>query len=246
MLLARKLQAICYSVLLFASLYSAGVSAQGQQPTPQQRAAMLKQWMEASQAQLRNYQWYTETVITVDGTVESDVRERCYYGEDGTVQKVSMGDSVEHSKPLPGLLLPGKLFNKIAEHKQEEMKEYINNAVTLLHSYIPPGSTDIQAAIHAGLLSVNMLDPGKRVELVFKDFKKSGDQLGVEIELPTNRLLGLSVKSYLDSPDDPIDVNVSMNVMADGTIYTQKAVLTASAKDLEITVTNSDYERIRQ
>jgi hypothetical protein len=234
----------CLAALLI--FHTGLASAQAQQPTPQERAAMLKQWMAASQAQLRNYQWTTETVITIDGEKKHDTRDRCYYGDDGTLQKVPMGDSVKQSEGLPGILPPGKLINMFAKHKQKEMEEFINGASALLHSYIPPQTTDIQAAIQAGLMSVNILEPGKRVELVFTDFKKPGDQLGVEIELPTNRLLGLELKSYVDSPDDPVTADVTMNVMADGTIYTQKAQLTASSKDLVIDISNSDYQRIKQ
>jgi hypothetical protein len=242
----HPLHAFSALIILAVSLHAAIASAQSPEPTPQQRAEMLKSWMAASKEQLHAYQWHTETVITVDGEKKSDVTERCFYGPEGQVQKVSMGDSVEHSGGLPGILPPGRLIKMIQEHKQEEMKTYINNAVTLLHSYVPPSSTDIQAAIHAGLMSVNVLEPGAKVELVFKDFKKQGDQLGVEIALPENRLLGLSVKTYVDSPDDPVDVQVTMAVMPNGTIYTQNVLLTASAKKLEIAVTNSDYQRISQ
>lgn len=236
------------TILLFALAagHAAAVSAQEQQPTPQQRGEMLRQWMAASHAQLQDYQWYAQTVITVDSEKKSDVKDRCYYGQDGKLQKVDMGDSVKHDSALPGLLLPGKLINMVAKHKEEEMKDYINSAITLLHDYVPPSSTDIQAAIHAGLMSVNVLDPGHKVELLFHDFKKSGDQLGVQIELPTNRLLGLSVKTYVDKPDDLINVDVTMGVMANGTIYTESVVLNDAEKNLEISVTNSDYERIKQ
>ena len=54
------------------------------------------------------------------------------------------------------------------------------------------------------------------------------------------------MKTYLDSPDNPIDMTATMGVMADGIIYTQSIDLTASAKNLEITVNNSDYQRIAQ
>ena len=226
-------------------LFATGTSASSPQPSPEERAAMLKAWMAASEAQIRDYQWYTETIITVNGKKESDVKERCFYGPEGQVQKVSMGDSVDHSGGLPGLLPPGRIIKMVEEHKQKVMKETINNAITLLHSYIPPHSADIQSAIHAGELSVNMLDPGRKVELVFNDYKKTGDQLGVEIELPTNRLLGLTMKSYLDSPDDPVNADVTMAVMADGTIYPEKIVLNASEHDLEITVINSDYNLVK-
>ena len=242
--LARKFLSC---LMLTITTLQAGVAlAQTPQPTPEQRADMLRQCIAASTAQLQDYQWYTTTVVTVDGEKKSDIKDRCYYGQNGAIQKVDMGDSVEHGKPMPGLLLPGKLFNLAAKHKEEELKHYINSAIALLHAYIPPTSTDIQAAIHAGLMSVNVLEPGRKVELVFHNFRKSGDQLGVQIELPSNRLLGLSVTTYVENPDEPITVNVIMNVMTNGIIYTESVALQDPEKELEITVTNSGYERIKQ
>ncbi|MCB1687764.1 MAG: hypothetical protein KDI33_04735, partial [Halioglobus sp.] len=156
-------------LLLLASVFTASVLAQAPEPTPKERAAMLKEWMAASEAQLRHYQWMSETVITVDGDEKSDDKDRCFYGPEGMVQKVSLGDSVKSGGGLPGILPPGRLIKMIEEHKQEEMKAYINNAITLLQTYLTPKSTDIHADVAAGLLSVNLLEPGKREELIFTD-----------------------------------------------------------------------------
>ena len=68
----------------------------------------------------------------------------------------------------------------------------------------------------------------------------------MQIELPSNRLLGLSVTTYVENPDEPITVNVIMNVMTNGIIYTESVALQDPEKELEITVTNSGYERIKQ
>jgi hypothetical protein len=44
------------------------------------------------------------------------------------------------------------------------------------------------------------------VRLDFGSYLKSGDVLGIEIELPTNRLLGMHVSSYLDDRSDEVDL----------------------------------------
>ena len=52
--------------------------------------------------------------------------------------------------------------------------------------------------------------------------------------------------TYVENPDEPITVNVIMNVMTNGIIYTESVALQDPEKELEITVTNSGYERIKQ
>src|SRR5687767_10698531 len=61
-------------------------------PSPQQRAAMLQQWMKASQAQLRTYEWVETTVVAKDGQEKSRKQNRCYYGADGKLQKTPIVD----------------------------------------------------------------------------------------------------------------------------------------------------------
>ena len=67
-------------------------------PTPQQRVAMLKQWLQASQAQLRSYEWVETTVSLGQGREEKSRKQNtCYYGVDGTLQKVPAAESAADS-----------------------------------------------------------------------------------------------------------------------------------------------------
>jgi hypothetical protein len=68
--------------------FAQGAPAPQAQPTPQQRAAALKQQMQASQEKLRAYEWIETTVVTQDGAVSARTQKRCYYGADGRVHKV--------------------------------------------------------------------------------------------------------------------------------------------------------------
>jgi hypothetical protein len=214
------------------------------QPTPQQRAAMLKQWLQASQNQIRAYEWIETTVVSKDGEQKSSTQKRCYYGADGKVQKVVLQQSPAQDSGPPGILPFGRLAKKAAENKKQEMTAYMHSAVELVHSYIPPVPGLIQQSINAGKLGMQMLDPGRRVRLNFGSYLKPGDTLGVDIELPTNRLLAVAVASYLDSPGDAIALNVTMSVMPDGTIYAARSSLDAKAKGLNVTVENTGYRRI--
>lgn len=214
------------------------------QPTPQQRAAMLKQWLQASQNQIRAYEWIETTVVSKDGEQKSSTQKRCYYGVDGKLQKVVLQQSPAQGGGPPGILPLGRIAKRAAEHQKEKMTDYMKSAAELVHSYIPPVPGLIQQSINSGKLGMQMLDPGRRARLTFGDYLKPGDSLGVDIEIPTNRLLAMAVATYLDNPQDAIVLNVTMSVLPDGTIYAARTVLDAKAKGLNVTVENTGYRRI--
>jgi hypothetical protein len=233
----RTILAISAAVALGIA-HGALAQAPAQQPTPQQRVAMLKQWLQASQGQLRAYEWIETTAVALKGEEKSSTQKSCYYGADGAIQKVPVGVTTgDDAGPR------GPLRKKIAASKKEELTEYMQAAVALVHSYVPPDSSRIQQSLDAGKLSVNVLEPGRRIRLEFRDYLKAGDILGVDIELPTNRLLGMQVSSYMGTPDDPVTMNATMGVLPDGTIYTAKTVLEAAAKEMKVTVDNTGYRR---
>lgn len=235
--------------ILALALGAVVVCAQAQQPpqtqaaappSPEQRVAMLKQWLQTSQAQLRAYEWIETTVLTKGGEEKSRKQNRCYYGADGKVQKVPVAQAEAKSGGPPGILPPGRIIKKVGENKKEDLVEYMQKAAALAQSYIPPDPNRIQQAVKASKFSVT---PGQRARLDFHDYLKSGDLLSIEVESPTNRLLGMAVSSYLDTPEDPVKVNVAMGVLPDGTIHTSRTTLDAKAEDVVVTIENTGHRR---
>jgi len=228
--------------LLFAALACVcALTAAAQEtqapPTPQQRVANLKAWLQTSQAQIRKYEWIETTVIAKGGEEKSRKQNTCYYGVDGTLQKVPIADDAPPpSEPR------GPLRKKIAANKKEDLTQYMQSAVALVHSYIPPDPARIQQAVDGGNFTVS--PSSNRVRLTFRNYLKANDALDVDIEGPTNRLLGIGVSSYLDDPKDAIQLNVAMGVLPDGTIYNQKSTLSAPAQALTITIENSGYRPV--
>ncbi len=205
-------------------------------PTPEQRVATLKQWLQASQQQIRAYQWVETTTMYLQGEEKSRHQKLVYYGVDGQLQKVDQGGSGGQPKGPSG-----PLRKRIAANKQEELTDYMHRAVAVVQSYVPPSPSRIQNAIDAGKLAVS--PAGQRINLNFRDYLKAGDTLSVSIEAPTSRLLGVSVSSYLDSPDDPVSLEARMGVLPDGTLFTDKTTLNAPARDLTIIIENTGHRR---
>jgi hypothetical protein len=201
---------------------------------------MLQQWLKASQMQMRAYEWVETTVIAKGGEEKSRKQSRCYYGADGKVQKIALADPAGTQDSGR----EGRLGKRVKEAKKEEITAYMQSAVELVHSYVPPDPARIQAVINAGKFSVS--PAGQQVRLDFKDYLKPGDSLSVRVEAPTNRLLGLNVASYLDAPSDAITLDVTESVLPDGTIYTARTVLDAKAKDLKVTIENTGHQKRAQ
>ena len=208
-----------------------------QQPTAAERATMLKATMIASQAVLRQYEWIETTAVSLKGEEKSRRQERCYYGADGGVQKVAMS-----SPPAPEK--KRGLRGRVAENKKEELTDYMKSAVALVKTYVPPSPARIQAAKDAGKVSIDVLEPGQRARLNFRDYEKPGDTLGVEVDLVSNRPLGVKVATYLEGAKDTVTVDVRMGQLNDGTTYPSDVTLDAAAKKLKVTVKNSGYRKM--
>ena len=220
-------------------MLASGSLALAQQPTTQERVVALKASLAASQAVLKQYEWVETTVVSLKGEEKSRQMSRCYYGADGQVQKV----------PLTTPPAPEKkrgLRGKIVEAKTEEMTDYMKSAVSLVKSYVPPSPAKIQAAKDAGKVSIDVIEPGKRVRLNFRDYEKPGDNLGVEVDLTNNHPLAVKVSTYLDDAKDAVTLDVRMGQLNDGTTYASDITLAAKAKNLTVTVQNSGYRKATQ
>ena len=223
-----------FSILLVLLCAAASGSAQAQQQGAAERVDALKANLAASQAALRHYQWIETTNISLNGEVKSSVQKRCYYGVDGVLQKVEVSASPQAAPP-PGLR------GRIAANKKEELTTYMQSAVALVKSYVPPDPAKIQAVKDAGDVSVQLAGSGAEVKLAFANYEKPGDSLDVSINLTNNQMKGLSVASYLDDPSDAVNLGVIMSALPDGTVYASETTLDAPAKNLTVVVQNTGY-----
>jgi len=229
-------QIIKLSVLLVLLCAAVGGTAQAQQQGAAERVDALKANLAASQAALRHYQWIETTNVSLKGEVKSSVQKRCYYDVNGVLQKVEVS-ATPQAAPPPGLR------GRIVANKKEELTTYMQSAVALVKSYVPPDPAKIQAVKDAGDVSVQLAGSGAEVKLAFANYEKPGDSLDVSINLTNNQMKGLSVASYLDDPSDAVNLGVIMSALPDGTVYASETTLDAPAKNLTVVVQNSGYQK---
>jgi len=203
----------------------------------QQKLAAVKQSAAENKQKLHQYQWTEATQLTLKGDAKPPTQSMCQYGPDGKVQKTPLG-------PPPQAPSGGRVKQRVIEKKKEEMKDYMGQVKTLLNLYLPPDPQRIQQAAQAGKVSLNATAGAGVAELVFKDYALPGDQMTISFNTAAKKLSSVKVNTYMDDPKDVVTLAVQFASLPDGTNYAQQSVLDATAKQLQVTTTNSNYQLI--
>ena len=213
----------------------AAVPALPQNPQLQEKLAAVKQSMAENKQKLRQYQWTETTQLTLKGDAKPPTKNSCLYGPDGQVQKTPIG-------PPPEQPSGGRMKQKIIAKKTGEMKDYMQDVKTLLNMYVPPDPQKMQAAYQAGKLSLNPV-PGA-MNLVFTDYAQPGDKMTLTFDTAAKKITALNISTYMGQEKDAVKLQVQMGSLPDGTNYVQQTVLSATAKELVVTTTNSNYQKL--
>lgn len=202
----------------------------------QERIAELKQSMAANQAKLRTYQWVETTEVSLKGEIKKREQKQCRYGPDGQVQKTPIGEAGGGSKrPQRGLR------GKIVEKKVDELKDYMERVSSLVSRYVPPDPQKMRAA------NASLNRPAAGIaSLVFQDYAKPGDKVTLAFDTAARKLQSYTVNTYLDSPQDIVNLTAEFSSLPDGTNYIAQTRLNATGKQITVNTTNSNYRPIGQ
>jgi hypothetical protein len=206
-----------------------------QSPELQQKLAAVQQSMAANKMRLQRYQWIETTQLTLKGDPKPPSQNLCQYGPGGQVQKSLI-------TPPPPPPSGGRLKQRVVANKTEQMQDYMGDVKNLLTLYVPPDPQKMQQAFAAGNVSLN--PSSGLVNLVFKNYAQPGDQMTITFDPATKKVISLSVQTYMGQSKDAVTLQVQMGSLPDGTNYAQQTVLNATAKQLVVTTTNSDYRMI--
>jgi hypothetical protein len=201
----------------------------------QEKLAAVKQAATENKQKLRQYQWIETLQLTLKGDAKPPSQNLCRYGPSGNVQKTAIGLPPEQPSG-------GRVKKRIIEKKKAEMKEYMQDVKVLLDMYLPPDPQKMQQAYQAGKVSFNPV--GAVVNLIFKDYAQAGDQMTLGFDTAAKKLTTLNINTYMGKSKDVVTLQVQMASLPDATNYPQQTVLNATAKQLVVTTTNSDYQKL--
>ena len=233
--------ALAAGVLATVVTLSVASSAAQAPAGAEQMVAALKQNLEKSQQRLRQYEWIETTSISLKGEEKSRKQQRVYYGADGKLTKVPVGEPPEASQGGGGGgRRGGRVKQRIVENKKDEMQDYMERAVALIHLYVPPSPATIQKAKDAGKMLLRPPSQGS-VRVEFPEFIQPSDLMAIEVDAKALLLSSLSVATYLEKPEDTVTLNVRFGALGDGTGYSARTTLDAKAKNITVVVENSGH-----
>jgi hypothetical protein len=206
----------------------------------QQRLAEIKQSTAENQKKLHRYQWTETTDVTLKGEPRPPKQSLARYGPDGKVQKTPIDAPQQQTQQQQAGRRGGRLKEKVIEKKKEEAKEYGEQIKTLLALYVPPDPQRMQQAFQSGKASLNK--GSGTADIVFHDYALPGDQMTLSFDTAAKKISTINVKTYMDDPKDAVALAVQFASLPDGTHYVQKTDLNATAKQLQVTTTNSNYQ----
>jgi len=222
-------------MLAGAVVLVATIPALPQNPELQEKLAAVKAVAAENKQQLRQYQWIETTQLTLKGDQKPPTQNSCQYGPDGQVQKTPIG-------PPPEQPSGGRLKERIIEKKKAEMKDYMQDVKGVLAMYVPPDPQRMQQAYQAGNVALNPV-PGA-VNLVFTNYAQQGDKMTLTFDTAAKKITSLNINTYMGETKDVVTLNVQMATLPNGPNYAQQTVLDATAKELVVTTTNSNYQKM--
>ena len=201
----------------------------------QEKLAAAKQAAAQSQQALRSYTWIEKTELSFKGEVKNTKIESCRYGPDGKVQK----------SRRPGAASRGEEARPAGEDRREEEggdeggargRDRPRAAIRAA------GPGLIQVVIGAGKASLAQQGPGL-VALKFPDYLKAGDALTLTLDSSLKAMRQIGVATYMDDPSKPVTLQVQMASLPDAS-YPGSVTLAIPASQIEVRITNSNYQKL--
>jgi hypothetical protein len=227
-------------IALLVALTIPSLAQMGGGPEMQQKLEAVKQSVAANQQRLHQYQWVETTQVTYKGDAKPPSQKLCSYGPNGQVQKVPIGEA----QPQQQSGRQGRLKERMVEKKKEEIGDYMQDVKSVISLYVPPNPQKMQQAFAAHNVSIQ--PGGGVVQLVFKNYAQPGDQMTIAFDTAAKKVQTLNVNTYMGQAKDAVTLAVQFASLPDGTNYAQQTVLNATAKQIQVTTTNSQYTKLAQ
>ena len=223
-------------MIIGAVVLVAVIPVRPQNPELQQKLGAVKQSMAENQQKLRQYQWIETTQLTLKGDAKPPTKNSCLYGPDGQVQKTPIGPPQEE---------PKRRQNEAKNHREEKRgneRLHARREGCPQHVRATQSRRKCRQPTRQARLALNPV-PGA-VNLVFTDYAQSGDKMTLTFDTAAKKITALNINTYMGQEKDAVTLQVRMGSLPDGTNYVQQTILNGTAKQLVVTTTNSDYQKL--
>jgi hypothetical protein len=222
--------------LLFCGLAALqAAAAQGADRDLLQAVVGVRVALATDQAALRHYTWTEQTDVLIKGDVKSSSVVICSYDNQGQLQKTPLGGTKAKETPQVTSKRP-------VNRKKADTADYVERAVSLVHTYVPLKPEILQTLMQNGNASLGQAGAGK-AEIQFRNYWRDGDLLTFTFDPQSKALLKASIKSYLSTEKDPVTLDALFETLPDGTNHVASTVLNGTAKKIQVKTQNSGYQK---
>ena len=149
-----------------------------------------------NEQQLHTYQWVESTTLRAEGRSIPTKQSLCRYAANGTVVKTALETSAQQ-QPGPR----GGPFKHIVEAKKEKIQDEVEQIQGVVERYLPFNPEKLKEVLRAGKVFFEH-DGTNGDAVILADYAKSGDQLRLSLNRTTMQADRISIKTYLDTPED--------------------------------------------
>jgi hypothetical protein len=223
--------------LLLCGLSSLGrMGAQDIDPNLVREVTAVRAEVARSKAALRQYTWTEHTEVLVKGSVKSSSASICRYDGSGELTKAPI-DTAQEKKTSSAV------SKRPVVRKKADMQDYIERAVSRIHTYLPPKPEQIDYLLQKGLASLGQSRSGKS-EVRFTHYFQDGDSLVFTYDSVSKVLLQVGVVSTLGSPKDPVTMEAVFETLPDGVNHLSSATLNANSRKVQVKTRNVMYQKL--
>lgn len=197
---------------------------------------MLQESAARNAAQLHTYQWIETTTATADGHTRPPQKSLCHYGPDGTLVRTPLDP--QQSPQLKG----GPLMRSMERNKMDEIKQEMAQVREVTAMYLPLNPESLRQAVQTQQVGFER-EPTGGVAVVLSNYAKQGDKMTFALDPGTRQIQSISVRTFLSSPNDPLNITVQFSRLEDGTVYPDITNIQAPSGQISITIVSSDFSQ---
>lgn len=186
----------------------------------------------ANRQQLAGYVWTRTVQVFVEGALKNTIVSSCSIGPDGKIATSGVTNTPTDPPPTRGIR------GDIARKKIEEMKTYVDDAITTSLGYMYMSKGKMVDFFDAAGISQS----GSTITVTGSNVNKPNDQLTVNVKTGTLSLISQSFSSTVTN-GDAISGTANYKTFSNGLTAFNSGELDLPAKNMKLMISNTNYAK---
>lgn len=218
-------------IIIYAAFFLTGLTLNAQTDKTN-LSLQVSSAAAANRAQLASYVWTRTVQIFLAGELKNTIVSSLSIGPDGKMVTTAVSSTPTSSAPTKGIR------GKMAKDKMDDMKSYIDDAITVSMGYLYMSKGKMVDFFNAAGISKS----GNTLVVNGSNVNKANDQLALILDASTLAYISQNFKSTVTN-GDALSGTVNYKTFNNGLTAIDNAELTLPAKNLKLMISNSNYAK---